>query len=204
MNKTTQKVLYAFVGMLFAAALIVVVYYLLSEGKINLSKQTEPSSKEVEKLLEKDLENGYPETPAELVKLYWRYNKCIYNNSVDDKEFEALLDQLRKLYDKEFLALDENSRENMLKNLKKDQSEYAKANRTISNYIVQQNSTVKYGKVDGKDCASVISVAMTKQKSERKQTYEKFLCRRDEDGNWKIMGWEQTSDAQEIALLGDS
>ena len=204
MNKKTRKILFAFVGMLFAAALILVFYYLLTEGKIDLSKQAQPSSKEVEKLLEKNLDNGYPETPTEVVKLYWRYNKCIYNNSVNDKDFDNMLDQLRKLYDDELLALDENSKKNMADNFKKDQKEYAKEKKTISSYIVQKNSTIQTGKIDGKECATVISATMTKKKSDRKQTYEKFLCRKDADGKWKIMGWEQTSDAGEIALLGDS
>ena len=204
MNKKTQKILFAFVGMLFAAALILVFYYLLSEGKIDLSKQAKPSSKEVEKLLEKDMENGYPETPTEVVKLYWRYNKCIYNNALGDKEFDGLLEQLRLLYDEEFLALDENSKENMADSLKKDQASYAKEKKTISSYMVQKNSTIQSGKVDGKECAAVISAVMTKKKSDRGQTYEKFLCRKDDAGKWRIMGWEQTSDASDIALLGDS
>lgn len=205
MDKKTQKILFAFVSMLFVAAIVVVFYYLLSEGKINLSKQqSKSSSKEVEKLMAKDVDNAYPETPTEVVKLYWRYNKCIYNNALSDKEFDGLLEQLRLLYDEELLALDENSEKNMAKNLKKDQASYAKEKKTISSYMVQKNSTIQTGTVNGKECATVISAAMTKKKSERKQTYEKFLCRKDDDGRWKIMGWEQTSDAGEIALLGDS
>lgn len=204
MNKKTQKILFAFVGMLFAAALVLVFYYLLTEGKINFSKQPKSSSKETEKLLAKDMENAYPETPTEVVKLYWRYNKCIYNNKMSDKEFDGLLDQLRQLYDEEFLALEENSKENMADGLKKDQASYLKDEKKISSYMVQKNSTVQYGKVDGKECATVISAALTKQKSDRKQTYEKFLCRKDDAGKWRIMGWEQTSDAGEIALLGDN
>ena len=92
----------------------------------------------------------------------------------------------------------------MSDNLKKDQASYIKEKKTISSYMVQKNSTIQSGKIDGKECATVISAAMTKKKSDRTQTYEKFLCRKDDAGKWKIMGWEQTSDAGEIALLGDS
>lgn len=33
------------------------------------------------------------------------------------------------------------------------------------------------------------------------QIYEKFLCRKDAKGKWRILGWEQTTDKEEIATL---
>lgn len=203
MNKMTRKITVAFVGIVCVAALILVLYNMLVQGKLTSSRDAATTSTEISKLLEKDLDDRYPDTPTEVVKLYWRLNKCMYNSSMSDKNFEGLLKQLRKLYDEELLAEEDNSWDQMLKNFKKDKNEYNKKKRTISNYTVQQNSTVQYGDLDGKEGATVITCTLMKEKSDRKQTYEKFICRKDEQGKWRILGWEQVTDEKEISVLGE-
>lgn len=204
MNKNTRKIVIAFVGMICVAALILVVYYLVSQGKIQSMKGNNGSSSEAEKLLSKDLESKYPGLPTEVVKLYWRINKCIYNNSMSDKEFEGLLEQLRLMYDEELLAKSENSWDAMYENLKTEKEQYAKEEKTIATYVVQQNSTVDYNTIDGRECATVITGTRLKAKSKREQTYEKFILRKDDQGKWRILGWTQTTDQDDIAVLGDN
>ena len=163
------------------------------EGKI-------PSS-EAGKLLAKDLELKYPETPTEVLKLYWRLNRCMYNESEDvsDSEFEGLLKQLRMLYDDELLAEENNSYETMLKNFKADRE---KAELSISSAcIVQANDTIEVVELDGKECATVITFCLIKEDGEMTQTYEKFMCRRDSAQKWKIVGWQLTT-ADEAAKVG--
>lgn len=201
MDKKTKKIIGTFTVMVCAAALILGGYYMLSRGKLGKMRDTSSTSTEVEKLLAKDLETKYPETPTEVVKLYWRYNKCMYNRDMQDKEFQGLLKQLRKLYDAELLDMKENSWENMLNQFEKDRSEYLKKDRVITTYAVQPNSTVQYNTVDGKERAVVIAGAVVKVKSKREQVYEKFICQKDSDGNWKILGWSQTTDKDEISLV---
>ena len=87
--------------MLFlAAGAVAVYYYISSTDGDNANEKTEPGT-EVEKLLAKDLDTKYPETPVEVLKLYWRFNKCMYNDKMSDSEFEGLLKQLRKLYERQ-------------------------------------------------------------------------------------------------------
>ena len=54
---------------------------------------------EVGKLLAKDLDLEYPGTPnGEVVKLFWRINKCLYDTNMKEKDQKALFQQLRRLY----------------------------------------------------------------------------------------------------------
>lgn len=203
MKKETKKIVFSFLGIACAAALVVGLFYLISQGKISSSGNSSSTASEVEKLLEKDNDTAYPETPVELVKLYWRYNKCIYNSSMNDKKLQGLVEQLRKFYDAELLAGEGNSWDDMLDQVKKDQASYAKKERTIASYAVQPSSTVQYAELDGRESATVIAGILIKEKSKRSQLYEKFMCRKDADGRWRILGWEQTTDANEIAYLGE-
>lgn len=201
MAKESKKIIFSLIGIVVAAACVVLLYYLISEGKIGRTGNSGATETEVQKLLDKDIDTKYPETPTEVVKLYWRFNKCIYNTSMSDKNLQGMVKQLRKLYDEELLAEEGNSWDDMLEKVKKDQKSYLKKEKKIASYVVQKNSTIQTAKLDGRECATVISGVLTKAKSEREQIYEKFMCRRDEDGKWRILGWQQTTDEDEIAYL---
>lgn len=203
MKKGTKKILFSLIGIVVAAVCVVLLYYLISEGKIGASGNSTATDSEVQKLLKKDNDTAYPETPTEVVKLYWRYNKCIYNSSMNDKNLQGMLKQLRKFYDAELLEGEGNSWDDMLEQVKKDQGSYLKKERKIASYVVQPNSTIQRAELDGRECATVISGVLTKEKSKRDQVYEKFICRKDEDGRWRILGWQQTTDVNEIAYLGE-
>ncbi len=192
MGKTGKKVLVAFILMLCLAAGAVAVYYYISKPDNDNVQDSAETGTEIEKLLNKDLDTKYPETPVEVLKLYWRFNKCMYNEKMSDNEFEGLLKQLRKLYDEEFLDMEENSWDNMLESFKKDREEYMENSKKISIYTVGQGSSALSGKVDGRETVSITCNALIKQKADRINVYEEFMCRRDKDNNWKILGWKKT------------
>ena len=201
MKKSTRKVMIAFFVMVIVAALVLVGFYMLSKSGEEKGGENELPSTEVEKLLAKDLELKYPETPSEVVKLYWRINKCMYNDNAEKKlsneEFEALLKQLRMLYDEEFLSVEENSWDNMLKNITVDKKTFLDEERMISSCIVQEDKDVKYGTIDGEEGATIyVDILETKgEKSVRSRG--EFICRKDPAGKWKILGWEQVANSEE-------
>lgn len=194
MDKSRKKVMSAFMIMLVLAALAVAGYYIINN---RITKEAQEEVKlpdtEVGKLLAKDLDVAYPETPTEVVKLYWRLNQCMYNDSMSDKEFEKLLKQLRKLYDKELLDKNENSWDLMLSSFKNDKQKFSDNKQKISSYIVQDNSAVEFGKEDGKDCATLLTNTLMKKGTDRVKVYEKFMCRKDSSGKWKILGWSSAT-----------
>ena len=202
MNK--KKIGITFVALVCLAVVVLTIFYMISNGKISGSRESKSSTTEVDKLMSKDLDNGYPETPTEVLKLYWRYNKCLYNTTLTDKEYNKLLKQLRKLYDAELLDVKDNAWEKMNKRLAKERKSYKKKEQTISTYVVQPAGSIEYTTINKRECATVITGTLTKAKQKRMQIYEKFLCRKDAKGKWRILGWEQTTDKEEIATLGDN
>lgn len=194
MDKSRKKVMSAFMIMLIIAVLIVVGYYIINKQIMQKAEsEVKLPDTEVEKLLAKDIDIAYPKTPTEVVKLYWRLNQCMYNENMSDDEFEGLLKQLRKLYDQEFLDKNENSWEKMLSNFKADKEKYEDNKQMISSYIVQDNSSVEYGRQNGKDCAVLFTDVLVKKGSKRIKLYEKFVCRRDDSQEWKILGWSNAA-----------
>lgn len=80
----------------FAGFLIVVAiafFYAHKEKQDTTIDNTTAS--EAERLINKDLEVGYPDTPTEVLKLFGRMNQCIYNNNMSDKQFDELVNQMQ-------------------------------------------------------------------------------------------------------------
>lgn len=192
----TKKIIGAFAAILVIAALILAGYFMINKQAEKNAKETVLPTTEVGKLLAKDLETKYPETPTEVVKLYWRINRCIYNEDTSDKDMEAVLKQLRKLYDNELLQNEKNAYESMLKKLKSDKKKRLDAGQTFLPSVVQKNNTLEIVKMDGKNSTAVMTSTTIKGKEETTKVYERFVCRQGDDGKWKILGWQQVTQAE--------
>ncbi len=195
MRKSTRNVLVAFFVISAVVALVLTGFYMLSKSGQEERVESELPSTEAQKLLAKDLELKYPETPSEVVKLYWRINKCMYNDNAEEKltneEFEGLLKQLRMLYDEEFLNIEENSWDNMLAEFTKEKEDFQKSEKMISSYIVQEDKDVSYGTIEGGEGATVYVDVLEMEGEKSVRSRGEFICRKESGGKWKILGWEQ-------------
>lgn len=200
MDKMTKKILGAFTAIIVIAAVILAGYFLLNKQANKKAEENVLPTTEVGKILAKDLETKYPETPTEVVKLYWRISRCIYNNETSEKDTEALLKQLRKLYDDEFLKDEKNTYENMLKNLKSDKEKRNDEGQVFVSSNVQKNDTLEVVKMDGGESTAVMTATLIKGKEKSTKVYENFICRKNGEGDWKILGWRQVTreDAEKV------
>lgn len=144
---------------------------------------------EADKLLQKDMENNYPGTPREVLKLYGRITKCMYNDDLKQNQIEGLLEQARKLYDDELLA--NNPWDSHLNALINDIVDYKDNDRVIMSYTAQKSSQIKTIVKDGQEYAITYMLFITSDKTTPYvESYEKFLMRKDSSDKWKIIGWE--------------
>lgn len=183
-------------------AFIIVVVLLVAGGFVLYymymhKQQTEESAKvpttETEKLIAKDLEIGYPETPVEVMKLWGRLNQCIYNTALSEEQFKQLLLQLRVLYSKELL--DQNPEEDHLKQLKAEVSDFQGKKHKISSYSTDTGVSVSYKTIQERESAKArISylVNLNRGKGHAK-IFQQFILVR-EDGKWKILGFKEEAE----------
>lgn len=191
MKKSTQRILYTILVMVIVAAGIIYAFF-------NMTSKTDeevPKTK-IEKLISRNLEGNYPATPREVVKVYGELTKYLYNGDekgkLTEEQLEALFDQIRLLYSEELLA--ENPREEQLGRLKADIEDYKKKSKTIMSYSVEKTSQIETGKLKNENAAEVLITFTTKASGEQPaRTHERVLLREEEEGCYKIVGWEQIS-----------
>ncbi len=182
-----KKAIIAVAAILCVVAFCVGFYFLQSWSDREQQKDEELT--EFQKIISKDLENDYPVTPREVVKLHNRIVLCFYSGSYSQEELGQLADQELELLDEELR--DNNPKEEYLANLQLDIENYKKNKKSISQTDVCDTNDVLYKKIDGDDIAYVTAYYFMKEDGSFNKTYQQFVLRKDEEGKWKILVFYQ-------------
>lgn len=181
-----KKVVVTIFAILCIAAMCGGFYYVT---QIRDSPKKEVELTEVQKLNTKNIENDYPETPREVVKLFNRILVCYYKEEFQNGELETLTEQARLLMDADLL--EKNTKESYLQSVKADIAKYKEEDKTISQTNVGESSSVKYITDNGDELAYVDASYFIKTGNDFERTYEKYVLRKNPDGNWKILVFYQ-------------
>lgn len=144
----------------------------------------------VQQLITKDLSKNYPATPREVIKTYNEIIKCFYNEEYTEDELEALVDMTLLLMDEELAA--NNPKKEYFKDVKEEIAEFAAAERTIVSYTLPSSNEVEFRTVDNRECAYVETSYFIKEKSSYSKTYQTYVVRKDDNGDWKILVFYKT------------
>lgn len=169
--------------------LIVGFYFAISsrDSKKDASEE-EVKSKNAETLLKKDLDADYPLTPTAVVSYYSDLVLAYYKDDCSDSVREKLVEQSRLLYDEELLEI--NAEKDQLVILQADIAGYEEKQKQIINYTIGEPEDVEYGDLDGAEVALVAASYRIRVKKDLDDIKEEYFLRKDEDGRWKIVGWQ--------------
>lgn len=143
---------------------------------------------EVAALTTRNIEENYPESPREVVKLYARITKVYYKTELSEEKIELLGKQARLLFDSELKGKQTDAE--FLQALKEDIQNYRTLNRYVADYILQESSDIKQSTFQGQKYAFVNVVYKVREKEELIDSNTRFTLRQDRDGKWKILYWE--------------
>ena len=180
-----KKNIRTIVVVVICAALIVGYYYYLSTRDTGGAQNKGDEETEVEQVIGLPIEVDYPSTPREVVKVFNRILQCYYNEEYTDKQLVKLANKQRELLDEELL--ENNPDTQYIQNIRADIKNCKEEKRTISSISMCGTNEVIYKVVDGRDCAYVTCSYFMKVGKEYETTYQRYVLRRDDDGNWKIL-----------------
>lgn len=178
----------------FGVILVAVVAgfaFSLNHRKEAAEANTQPTA--VQKVLMRDLERNYPPTPKEVVKYYADITQCFYNEEYTDAELMQLAQKIQEIYDDELVA--NKSQEDYLDDLRNEIVGMKKDNCTIPSYVLSASTDVEDFVENGYECSRLYCTFNVKQGTNGTvPSMEEFVLRKDEDGHWKIYGWELVQD----------
>lgn len=184
-----QKTIWTIIVMIVLVVAVGIGFWQIIASKNSQNQDTARSKvEEVNAILKKDFESGYPGTPREVVKMYSRIDSCLYNNKLGDEDVDKLVDKMRELFDDELLVA--NPKDSHVKKLKEEMENFRDEKRFISSYSIDKNSSIVKENIKGVQYASLYASYLVQEGTNYTKTYEKFLLREDKNGKWKIVGWE--------------
>ena len=204
-NGRKSLILFGFIVALIISGLMVAYFQFMKNQQL-LEVGKEPAT-ETEKLIAKDLSRftltlpyspivakcAIRPTSTETMKLWGRYNQCIYNSSLSEEEFSSLLSQLREMYSSELIS--NNPEENHKSKLQTDVDTYKEKKWKIVNYSAETGQAVEYKTINGKECAYLHISYFIKQDKAYSKLHQKFIMVK-EDNKWKILGWQSESETK--------
>lgn len=172
---------------------ILVLYQTLINKKSDEALEEDYPKTTYEILAAKDFDISYPATPYEVLKLYNKYLKYIYNSDSSDKEIEVLVDRIRCMWSDEWLEL--NERDAHVESMKKEIEQFKEDKRVMSNYTVSDSATMRRftTKDNGEGCTLMSSYLYTHNKKTSKAYMMFYFLKEDE--KWKILYYELTDEA---------
>ena len=182
-SQKNKRNLYVFVVIILLVALGALAIYYKYMKRQQMQETVHTPTTETEKLIAKDLEMGYPETPKEVMKLFGRINQCIYNNSMSSGEFSTMVGKLRELYCKELK--DKNEQKKMEETIREEKNTYKSQKRKIINYNIEEENTYQYKEAEGKELV-YLDFSYFIRASNEYSTVNLFAILVKEDGKWKI------------------
>ncbi len=189
MKKSTIRVTIVIICSIVA----IVGYYAYLSSKTRAEK-AEATMSAVQTVLSRDLTNGYPSTPKEVIKYYNEIMKCFYNEETLEQEIEDLGNKARELYDEELLAA--NDLAGFMASLKEEVATYREKEQRLTNCAVAASTDVDFYSVDGHSFARIkCGYTVVEDGNSYPMTYT-YLLRRDEEKHWKIYGWQSQTQLQ--------
>lgn len=171
-----------------SVALIVGVFLLIMNRNAKDDEPTEVEITAVQNVLLRNMENDYPPTPKEVLKYYSDITQCFYAGGYTDEELEQLALRAWELYDEDLQA--NQDYDTYLEDLKAEIASYKEKDWNISSYSTSSSTDVEEFERDGDEWAQLYAFYNVRQSTQIVKVTELFLMRKDDDGHWKIYGWQ--------------
>ncbi len=186
-DKKKNSIVGTIIFVVFAAALIVGIYLSITRNRDKTSAESDAKTTEANLLISKDLSKDYPATVREVLRLYCRITKCLYNDDLSDGQLVSLVDQLRALYSDELL--ENNERNDMIAYVRGDISSYKSATRSIQSYSIDESGQISYSEDRRQAAINMYFTIKNEKEKSFVRAAEEFILELDEGEKWKIVGW---------------
>lgn len=178
---------------LMTLALILVLGLTLYYFVVNKSNKNSDDSKEatvsaVEKMLSKDLEKNYPKSVREVLSVFISIQECYYNEDMSEDKLVQLAYQAMRLFDDKLVEA--NPFDKYYAELTKEIEQYKTEGKTLYRTILDKASEVEYSEIEGVKYAKINCIYYLKASKGTDKVTETYALRCDDEGNWKILGWQ--------------
>ena len=152
----------------------------------SMENQVQEEMTPVQELLAMAAYKEYPPTPVQVLKYYNEITTCFYNETYTEEELEDLAYLAQSLYDTELVI----NQTDYIEQLQEDIQVFRDGNIIVYSSEVTPSTDVEYFEHNGYECARLYCLYTLKSGTIYQTTRQVFIMRLDEDGHWKIFGFD--------------
>ena len=183
-NGVSSAVVKSIVLVIFGAIFVLGIFLVLTRGKKAPDEESYQLTA-VDEITTTNLDKSYPADARNVVELYAKTMKVLYNEKYSDDQQKKMLAVLEGIMDDELLANQTDFYKSMANEVKSRKEQ----NYSFSTYQVQ-NYEPEVVTAQGSKMCDVDCFFSLMQGSTRINMYYTFYMRRDSEKRWKILGWE--------------
>lgn len=167
---------------------LTVYYFVVNKSNKDSEDSKEATVSAVDKMLSKDLEKNYPKSVREVVSNFISIQECYYNEDMEEDKLVQLAYQAMRLFDDKLVEA--NPFDKYYAELTKEIEQYKTEGKTLYRTILDKASEVEYSEIDGVKYAKINCIYYLKASKGTDKVTETYALRCDDQGNWKILGWQ--------------
>lgn len=195
MNRKGSGVKVFIIGLILIGLVLGYFFYLTVRKSGEGSDESAPIGA-VQKVLMRNLDKNYPPSPREVLKYFGEITQCFYSEEYTEEEFLQLANKIQELYDAELAA--NKTQEQYLEDLRIEIAQMKELKTVVSSYSLPSSTDVEFFTQDGYRWAKLYVGFTLRTGTKLNMTNEVFLLRRDEEGHWKIYGWQLEDQAAQM------
>lgn len=180
------------IGLILIGLVLGYFFYLSVRNGKDTDKEIQVGA--VQEVLMRNLDKNYPPSPREVLKYFGELTQCFYSEEYTEEEFYQLAMKIQELYDDELIA--NKTQEQYVEDLRWDIAQLKDQNTVISSYSLPSSTDVNFFSQDGYSWAKLYVEFTLRTGTHLDLANEIFLLRRDDNGHWKIYGWEPENQAE--------
>ena len=167
---------------------LTIYYFVVNKSDKNSDDSKDATVSGIEKMLSKDFEKNYPKSVREVVSNFISIQECYYNEDMEEDKLVQLAYQAMRLFDDELVET--NPFDKYYAGLTKEIEEYRTEGKALYKTILDKASEVEYSEIDGVRYAKINCIYYLRASKGTDKVTETYALRRDDEGNWKILGWQ--------------
>ena len=180
------------IGLILVGLVLGYFFYLSVRKGKDADEDTQVGA--VQEVLMRNLDKNYPPSPREVLKYFGEFVQCFYGEEYTEEEFSQLAMKIQELYDDELIA--NKTQEQYVEDLRWDIAQFKNQNTIVSSYSLPSSTDVDFFTQDGDNWARLHISFTLRTGTQLNFANEIFLLRRDDNGHWKIYGWQPEDQAE--------
>lgn len=186
-KKSKGSTIKSIIVAIFLVALVLFYFNYLNNR--STKEKDKRKTDEIEELCDYNLDEDYPKTARDVLKLHNRYFNAFYSKDLEDEQIQKMNANTRKLYAAELCSY--NTEDDMYLRLKSNIEEMDEKDCKYKSFVLPEASQIEYYTRNGDEMATAEVEISVSVDGDVGSIFMQYVLIKEND-QWKILAWGES------------